>query len=323
MKFFVPICFVLLVVALPGCDQLKDPYKAPTRFSYSVLPQTTSDSIQTSTVHHLAFVDTRITAMGKLFVFLGSTNSSPQNYASLNKSATQLGYHVINLNYLNSVDGQVCSQQADSCFVNYHEEMLFGSKKSDLVAVNKHNSIANRILKLLQRLHKLNSHNGWNQYYEGEELLYSKFVMAGHGQGGGHAAYVAQKLDVDRLVLFSSPNDYSELNGRPAAWLLKDFATDHNQFFALTHRRDTELSIAKQHAIWKSIGVLEKSDTVSADNSQYKTSQALVTNFEPNKNAKTQPLYRNLTAQEYALPADTARVQLKKVWLYILGDFAR
>ncbi len=316
--------FIFLAIA--GCDQLKDTYETPTYFSYLVLPQSTSDSIQTSTVHHYAFVDTRISQSGKLFVFLGSTGSSPQNYASLNKAATRLGYYVINLSYLNTVDGQGCANNANvNCFSNYHEEMIFGGTQSDLVVVNKYNAISNRIVKLLERLHKLNPANGWNQFYEGSDLLYSKIVLSGHAQGGGHAAYLAQKFAVDRLVLFSAPNDYSNLLAQPAPWCQNDFATSADRFYGLTHKRDEVLGIAKQYSIWKRMGLLEEADTVTADNSNFVESNALVTNLEPNAKAKTPPLslYRNLPAQEYALPEGDARKQLKTAWLYILGNSER
>lgn len=321
------VTFVLVGIislSLNSCDQLKEPYKTPTRYSYLVLPQSTDDSIQTSTVHHYAFVDTRISQSGKLFVFLGGTGSSPQNYSSINKTATSLGYYVINLSYLNAVDGQACKSQGDpNCFLNYHEEMIFGGTQSSLVTIKKANAIHNRILKLLQRLHKLNPSNGWDQFYEDSELMYSKFVLAGHSQGGGHAAYLAQKFAVDRLVMFSSPNDYSDKEGQPASWLRNQFATSLDRFYGITHKRDEAFSITKQYSIWKDMKLLMESDTSSADNSNYGNFNAIVTNFEPNTATKTAPLYHNLTAQDYALPVGDDRKHLKQVWLYLLSNSAR
>ena len=305
---------------MASCDQRSEPFKAATYYTYLVLPSSTDEEIQ-STVFHCAYVDTRKSLQGKLFVFLGGTGSSPQNYASINKTATSLGYHVINLNYPNTVNGLACKDRTDSnCFANYHEEVIFGGTQSDLVNVNAANSIHNRILKLLQRLHKMNPNNGWNQFFNGDEMVYSKFVLAGHSQGGGHAAYMAQKFAVDRVVLFSAPNDYSDVNGKPAAWCRNEFATSAERFFGLMHKRDETIVTNKQYEIWKDMKMLIAADTGSADGANYSNYNSLVTNFNPNLNAKEPPLNHNLNARDYALPAGDNLTHLKRVWVYLMGN---
>ena len=325
MKRVAPtVVLLIILLGLTRCDQRNEPYKAATSFSYQVLPHVTDEAIQISTTFHLAYVDTRTFLQAKLFVFLGGTGSASQNYLSICKTATSLGYHVINLSYLNTINGQVCKSQSNStCFANYHEEVIFGGTQSDLVKVSASNSINNRILKLLQYLHKLNPNNGWGQFYEGSELEYSKFVLSGHSQGGGHAAYLAQKYSVDRVVMFSSPNDYSDAADQPASWCRNDFATEVNRFYSLVHKRDDTFALTKQYAIWKDMGMLTAIDTSSADSSNYSSFKALITNFQPNPAAKTLPLYHNLTAQDYALPTGADRKHLKQVWLYLLGNPAR
>ncbi len=320
-KVGIPICFFFLI-QVTSCDQRSEPFKAATYYSYLVSPVSTDPDMQ-STIPHSAFVDTRTSLQGKLFVFLGGTSTSPQNYSLINKTATQLGYHVINLSYPNTIDGQICKDRADpKCYANYHEEVIFGGAQSDLVDVNPTNSITNRILKLLLRLHKVNGNNGWNQFYDGSELLYSKFVLAGHSQGGGHAAYMAQKFAVDRVVLFSSPNDYSEVARQPATWCRSMFATSSERFFGLTHKRDEVSSISKQYAVWKDINMLKVTDTVSADGSNYSRSSALVTNFNPNSNAKA-PVLHNMTTLDNSLPSGNDLAHLKEVWAYMMGNSAR
>jgi len=320
-KIRILICFFFLI-QVTSCDQRSEPFKAFTYYSYQVSPSSTDEEIQ-STISHSAFVDTRTTLKGKLLVFLGGTGTSPQNYTLISRAATQLGYHVINLSYPNTVDGQVCKDRADpKCFANYHEEVIFGGTQSDLVSVNEANSITNRILKLLQRLNNLNGNNGWNQFFDGSELLYSKFVLVGHSQGGGHAAYMAHKFAVDRVVLFSSPNDYTDVAGQPADWCRKEFVTSPERFFGLTHKRDELLTISKQYAVWKDINMLEVKDTVSADGSSYSGANALVTDFNQNLNAKA-PVFHNLTALDNALPLGDNLAHLKEVWAYLFGNSTR
>ncbi len=318
-KIGIPIFFLFLLLIL-SCDQHSEPFKATTYYSYLVSPPSTDEEIQ-SAFFHSAYVDTRTSLQGKLFLFLGGTGSTPQNYSSINKTATKLGYHVINLSYQNTVSEQACKDRTDSkCFANYHEEMIFGGTQSDLVNVNAANSISNRILKVLQRLHKLNANNGWNQFFDGSELVYSKFVLAGHSQGGGHAAYLAQKFSVDRVVLFSSPNDYSNVNSQPASWCRNEFATSSERFYGLTHKRDDALLISKQYAIWKDMKMLLAADTGSADGSNYSSFNALVTNF--NSKATELP-FHNLTARDYALPVGDDLTHLKEVWAHLMGNSAR
>jgi hypothetical protein len=318
----VPTYFLFLLL-LTGCDQHKEPFKAATYYTYLVLPSSTDEEIQSS-IFHCAYVDTRTPLQGKLFLFLGGTGSTPQNYSSIDKTATKLGYHVINLNYPNTVNEQACKDKSDSnCFANYHEEIIFGGTQSDLVNVNPANSISNRILKLLQRLHQLNANNGWNQFFNGSELVYSKFVLAGHSQGGSHAAYIAQKFEVDRVVLFSSPNDYSEVVSQPASWCRNEFATPAERFYGLTHKRDEAIAISKQYAIWKDMKMLTTADTGSADGPNYSNFSALVTSFNANSSAKELPLYHNLTARDYALPAGADLTHLKEVWAHLMGNSAR
>lgn len=318
------VVFISLLIKLSSCDQLTEPNKESTYFSYKVLPQSTDITITTATTFHYATLNTRLTLQNKLFIYLGSTASKPESYSLLIKTATSQGYHVINLNYLNAIDEQICKDKSDqACFAKYHEEMIFGGKQSELIDVSVANSINNRIIKLLLYLHNLNPNNGWSQFYEDTDLIYSKIVLAGHGQGGGHAAYLAQKFPVDRLVLFSSPNDYSNVLKQPAAWCKEKFATTSDRFYSLVHKRDDVLDIAKQYAIWKDIGLLNETDTSSADLPNYSSFHTLVTHLKPNPTAKELPLYRNATAQDYALPIGVDRDQLKQVWLYLMGNSSR
>ncbi len=324
MRITASFLFVVIIfLVLLGCDQLSEPYKTNTFYAYLVPPQNTSDSIQTSTVFHYAYVDTRISQAGKLLVFLGDTGSAPSSYTALNKVAGSLGYYVINLSYINTVDGNVCNGETDiNCFSNFHEEMIFGGTQSDLVKINKYNSITNRILKLLQHLHKLNPANEWNQFYEGSELNYSKFILAGHGQGGNHAAYLAQKFDVNRVIMFSSPTDYSNASNQPAPWLQNEFTTSATKFYGLVHKKDETTNIARQYAIWKAMKMLEVTDTISAEGSEFNSNNALISHFTPDSIVMTTP-YHTLTAQNYSLPLDEDRKHLKQVWMYLLGNSDR
>jgi hypothetical protein len=216
---------------------------------------------------------------------------------------------------------QVCKDQVDTeCFTKFREEIVFGGDQSALVTVNTSNSIVNRSLKLLQYLHKNNPTDGWNQFYDNSGLLYAKLVVAGHSQGGGHAAYIASKFMVDRAIVFSSPNDYSDKYSQPATWCKGTFATPVERFYGLMHKRDDIIEPFKQYAIWKDMKMLVAADTSSADKSTFKNFKALYTNFEANSLAGPFGLYHNVPVIDAALPAGANGDQLKLVWNYLLAN---
>jgi predicted esterase len=50
----------------------------------------------------------------------------------------------------------------------------------------------------------------WAQYLATPDSIdWSNIIVGGHSQGAGHAAYLAKFNSVNRVLLFSGPNDYS------------------------------------------------------------------------------------------------------------------
>ena len=295
--------------------------KDPTQFyEYQVLPQDTDAGIASSPDFHYAYLDTRVVSRGKLLVFLSGTDSHPKDYQLFSQTAASLGYHVVNLNYVNSEPVSRCfSDEDEACFSQFHEEVIFGSPESEFVNIDSTNSIYNRTIALLSYLHQQYPRQEWEQFYNSSALHYEKLVLAGHSQGGGHAAYFAKKFSINRLIVFAAPNDYSEKYDRPAAWCQSDFATSPTRFFGMLHKRDEIVSTSYQYAIWNAIKLLSTADTTSADGSAFTTSHALVTNYEPNPGA-THRLRHNVPVRDDAVPAGSEGEHLKTVWKYLLGN---
>jgi hypothetical protein len=315
------IALFLAICILTSCDEADTSENDPGMlYEYQVLPQATGESIVTSSEPHYAYLDTRAAARGKLIVFLSGTDSYPQHYQLFSQTAASLGYHVVNLNYLNGEPVSRCFQETDeTCFSAFHEEVIFGSPGSDFVNVDSANSIYNRTLRLLVYLDGEHPGQGWSDFFTSGTLNVEKLVVAGHSQGGGHAAYFARVFAIDRLILFASPNDYSEKYDRPAPWCEADFATSPTRFFGLLHRRDEIASASYQYAIWNVIGLLSSADTISADGSDFTSSHALVTNYEPNPNASPR-LKHNVPVRDDALPTGSDGEHLISVWKYLLGN---
>lgn len=304
-----------------AAEKITPPTPDTILYEYKILPQQTDISIKKSEKPHHAYIDKGAAIKNKLMVFLGGTHSFPEQYQLFPRLAASLGYHVVNINYLNAIPVTVCSDKIDlECYAQFHDEIIFGGTQSTLVNVNESNAIVNRIVKLLQNLHKDYPADEWNQFYNDDKLLYEKFVIAGHSQGGGHAAYLASKVAVKRVIVFCSPNDFSERYNQTASWCRGPFATSPDKFYGLMHRNDEIVSSANQYAIWEDMQMLVNTDTSSADKSTFNNSQALYTTYLPNPEAPHSKLKHNAPIMDIAVPLGANGDQIKKVWKYFLDN---
>ena len=68
--------------------------------------------------------------------------------------------------------------------------------------------------------------------------VWSRIVVAGHSQGSGHAAYLGKMFEVDKVLMFSGPQDYLDDLGEPAPWQARPSATPPSRFFAFLNEND-------------------------------------------------------------------------------------
>ncbi len=72
---------------------------------------------------------------------------------------------------------------------------------------------------------------------------------------------------MDRIALFSRPNDYSTYFDYPAYWLSQNGLTPINKYFALLHTQDEIVPFAYQVANLRSLGLLTSAENpVLVDN---------------------------------------------------------
>jgi len=104
-----------------------------------------------------------------------------------------------------------------------------------------------RILKLLPYLDATYPTQNWAQYLSSTNSMdWSKIAVGGHSQGYGHAAFFARKENVDRVLMFSGPNDYSDTLKAPAPWLSASSATPIPAYFSYLHLYDNVVDYNKQ-----------------------------------------------------------------------------
>ncbi|WP_310391899.1 T9SS type A sorting domain-containing protein [Hymenobacter sp.] len=223
-----------------------------------VIPSLTDAGISNDFGYHQTFVNTAVAPRNKLFLFLPGSNSSPFGYDGVQKLAAEQGYHALGLSYSNATISPLCAGSSDSlCFDKVRGEVIDGTDRTPLVAVDAANSITNRVLRALQYLHTNFPTEGWGQFYSGNAPDWTKIAVAGHSQGGGHAAFIAKQTVVDRAVLFAAPKDYFVAPLRKAAaWENRPSATPTCRSYALTHQADNQgCTPAQQLEIFRRLGI--------------------------------------------------------------------
>jgi pimeloyl-ACP methyl ester carboxylesterase len=190
----------------------------------------------------------------ELAVFMPGTGGRPANTVQLLTVIADQGYRVIGLEY-NDVPAvvEVCPRDpSPECSGNFRRERIFGDGTASIVSNSRAESILNRLVKLLQYLDRQHPEEDWKTYLTADGALdWSRIVVSGLSQGAGMAAYIAKRQSVARVVLFSSPWDYSA-SSHLAPWLIEPSATPPERWFAEYHKRErTAALIARAYAALK------------------------------------------------------------------------
>jgi acetyl esterase/lipase len=88
---------------------------------------------------------------------------------------------------------------------------------------------------------------GWGGYLDGDQPRWDRIVVSGLSQGAGMAAYIAREHTVHRVVLFSSPWDFTGriAQGQLARWIDGTGATPPARWWAEYHRRENTADVLK------------------------------------------------------------------------------
>ncbi len=189
-------------------------------YEYNILPSSTNSAISNFNSAHEVCLDTRTTLKNKLFVFLPGTTGFPATYKLIVKQAASQGYHAIGLMYPNdaSIYSASNNDTTNTQFAKCRQEIFDGTDKTSGLSVDTNNCIKNRLYKLLLYLQRTYPNQNWSQYILNDQVNWSKCVVAGHSQGGGHAFFIAKKVAVDQTISFSSIYWNAALNTN-AAWV--------------------------------------------------------------------------------------------------------
>jgi hypothetical protein len=219
-----------LFVALPACAQLN---------VLRVEPGQTDPAIAMVHGPHIAVYNPDAASNHRLFFFIGGTGGNPSNSFDVFRTFAGWGYHVVSIDYENNLITTALAHSHDpAAFGNYRDAIITGAPVSDRIKVDPANSILNRFQKLLGYLAAHDPKGGWDQFVKGGQPAWDRIDVAGHSQGSGHAAYLGKMFDVDRVLIFSGPQDYMDDLHQPAPWLDDKSATPPSRYFAFLSQND-------------------------------------------------------------------------------------
>jgi hypothetical protein len=188
---------------------------------------------------HLAVYDPQVRSRHELILMIPGTGGSAAGFHEIDSIFATMGYHVISLDYKNTVITVVCAHSKDStCYDRFRKEIVTGTPVSAKVEVDSTNSILRRFRSVLSYLAKNDPEGGWNDFIKHGQPRWSRIITAGHSQGAGHAAYLGKMFRVNRVLMFSGPQDYLDDLHCPAGWQAEKGATPPGRYFAFLHLKD-------------------------------------------------------------------------------------
>lgn len=236
----------------------------------SIAPPETSPGIESTIGDHLAVIGSA--HLGRLLVFFPGTGARPDQYSFFLQRAAELGYHVIGLAYHNghSINFDICAgtDPASNCHEKARLEILLGEESGyDPPHVDADNAAFHRLLKLLEYLDQRYPWEGWDRFFEGHEPLWDQMVVAGHSQGGGHAAMTAKLHVVAGALLFGATE--------PATWTWEPLSTPSDRLWGFAHA--DELNFNAIVRSWDNLGLVGRPVNVDQISVPFDGSQRLFT----------------------------------------------
>lgn len=299
-------------------------FAAAQRVSFFVAPQTTDPQIDRNLQNHYAAINQTQAAQNKLFLFFPGTGGTPFFQQEINNTAADLGFHAVGLNYPNNeAVNELCgAPNADlDCYARVRLEVKDGVDRTNLINVTRPNSIENRLIKLLIYLRAQRPAENWGQFLLDDATIdWTRIVVAGHSQGGGHAGIVARFHPVARAVMFAAM-DFNGATGQPADWIAQPNTTPNasaaDKFWGFSHQRDEQVNFTiLSNRVWTAYGMPSFGAIVNVDNSSppYNNTHSLTSNVECVN-------FHGCVVVDARLVRDQNGVPIyKPVWQYLLSN---
>jgi hypothetical protein len=297
---------------------------AAQRTGFFVAPQATDPQIDRALQNHYVAVNSSVAPKNRLFLFFAGTGGVPFNYLEINNTAADAGFHAIALSYPNDeAVNQLCGAPNTNldCYANVRLEIKDGTDRTALVDVNRPNALENRLIKLLGYLRTQHPTENWEQFLiNGSTINWTRIVVAGHSQGGGHAAIIGRFHPVARVIMLAAM-DFNGLSNAPANWIARPETTPNastpDKFWGFSHMRDEQVNFTLlSNRIWSIYGMPSFGSIVNVDNTAppYNNTHSLTSNGECDN-------FHGCIAVDVRLVRDGNGAPVyKPVWQYLLAN---
>jgi hypothetical protein len=275
-------------------------------------PSVTGAGIANTTGQHFVVTPAASDRAQKLLVFLPGTGGRPDFYTSFTRHAAQHGFHAIGLAYPNAeaVNDLCATAPSPTCQEDVRVEVITGAPRSPLVSVDVANSIDNRVRVLLSWLDRNFPTEGWTSFLANGEPRWDRIIVAGHSQGGGHAAMIARLRVVHRAILFAATE--------PAAWTTSSFATPKSQLYGFIHR--LEPSYTGITTSWRLMEIVGPITTVDGTSAPFGGSHRLQTSSGTCRQVAVLETFHNCVITDAITPLGVdGQPVFGSVWTYLLG----
>lgn len=288
----------------------------------TVTPSATNPQIASYNNPHYVYLDTRVVPKNKLFVFLPGTSGFPSVYTLIAKKAANLGYHSIGLMYPNGSEIYIASgsNPDNTSFGRCRQEIFEGTDQSAALSINPDNSIKGRLTKLLEYLKSQNPNQNWGQYLINGQVDWSKIIIAGHSQGGGHALYISKKVSVHKAIAFASI-DWNAFLGESASWISETGATPVSKIYSFNSVNDQIFSYANVVTQLNDLGLPGSPVSIDNNNSPYQNSHRLITSATPAISILV-PDHNLICLDQYIpkTPSGLVIPSIDNAWTYLLNN---
>jgi hypothetical protein len=265
---------------------------------------------------------------GLLLVFLGGIGDAPGIYGRLLRSAVEDGgYHSLGLDWVSGFETNArgtnifypCGDD-DACFGAAWQQEFDGISRAPKVRIGPTDSVLNRLIKALSYLDRTYPDEGWGTFLASGQPVWSRIVLAGHSNGAGEAAYIASRIAVARVALFSGPLDSTGQapNLAAASWMTGTLATPASLWYAFGSEHDASRTLNRTErylVTWPSLG-LGRPLRIDGMVPPFNDAHALTTNLAACDGCTAQ----DMTATDKTpLDAD-GYPMFRPVWDYMLGS---
>lgn len=293
------------------------------RQSVLIAPQTTDANITNNLNNHYVSINRAVAPKNQLFVFFPGTGGVAFNYLEVNNTAADLGFHAVNLTYPNNeAVNDLCGAPNTNldCYGNVRLETKDGTDRTSLVSVSRPNSIENRLIKLLIYLRNQAPNDNWGQFLINDSTVnWSKIIISGHSQGGGHAGIIGRFHAVVRVVMFAAM-DFNGPTNSPANWISVPASTPNastpDKFWAFSHTRDEQVNYTLlSNRIWTAYGMNSFGAIVNIDSSAppFNNTHSLTSNLECDN-------FHGCIVADARLVRQNGVPIFKPVWEYLLSN---